>query len=132
MGTVAADQPEPDAPFSPYDLTSSAFPHTVEALRVRETNISWVVFTGSFAYKIKSSVRFDFIDTSTLERRHDLCEEELRLNRRLAEHLYVEVVAITREAGGIAYRRPRPHRRICRAHETVRCRARAAGAARAR
>ncbi len=101
MGTVAADQPEPDAPFSPYDLTSSAFPHTVEALRVRETNISWVVFTGSFAYKIKRSVRLDFIDTSTLARRHDLCNEELRLNRRLAEQLYVQVVAITREADGL-------------------------------
>jgi uncharacterized protein len=82
-------------------LTAAAFPHLVVRLEVRETHISWVVLTGPFAYKIKKSVRFDFLDASTLERRRELCEEELRLNRRLARDLYVDVVPITREAGGL-------------------------------
>jgi uncharacterized protein len=88
--------------FTPAEiLTPSAFPHPVTRLDVCETNISWVILTGPFAYKIKKSVQLDFIDSSTLARRRHLCEEELRLNRRLAADLYVNVVAITREADGV-------------------------------
>jgi aminoglycoside phosphotransferase family enzyme/predicted kinase len=82
-------------------LSVAAFPHPVSELQVRETHISWVILTGEFAYKIKKPVRFDFIDCSTLEQRRHLCEAELRLNRRLAPQLYVEVVPITRRAGGL-------------------------------
>lgn len=77
----------------------SAFPHAVSGLRVVETHISWVVLTGDFAYKIKKPVRLDFIDTSTLERRQHYCNEEVRLNRRLAPELYLGVVSIVRENG---------------------------------
>jgi aminoglycoside phosphotransferase family enzyme/predicted kinase len=88
--------------FTPADmLVPSAFPHPVVRLEVRETNISWVILTGPYAYKIKKSVRLDFLDASTLARRLHLCEEELRLNRRLAGDLYLDVVAITQEADGI-------------------------------
>lgn len=80
-------------------LTPSAFSHPVSELRLVETHISWVVLTGSLAYKIKKPVKLDFIDTSTLERRLYYCKEELRLNRRLAPELYLEVVPITRQAG---------------------------------
>ena len=82
-------------------LRRSAFAHPVGRLEVRETNISWIVLTGAYAYKIKKSVDFGFIDTSTLSKRQHLCEEELRLNRRLAPDLYVDVVAITRDAMGV-------------------------------
>jgi aminoglycoside phosphotransferase family enzyme/predicted kinase len=50
------------------------------------------VLTGLIAYKIKKPVHFDFIDASTLQRRHFLCDEELRLNRRFAPELYLDVV----------------------------------------
>lgn len=101
---VATDviDPEPSAnsaAFDPKELTRSAFPHPVTQIEVHETHVSWVVLTGPFAYKIKKSVRFDFLDASTLERRRDLCEEELRLNRRLADDIYVDVVPISRPAG---------------------------------
>jgi uncharacterized protein len=82
-------------------LTPNVYRHPVNRMRVCETNISWVVLTGLYAYKIKKSVRFDFIDASTLARRHHLCEEELRLNRRLSPALYLDVVPITREPGGL-------------------------------
>ncbi len=64
-----------------------------------ETHISWIVLTGHYAYKIKKPVHYDFLDARTLEQRHELCAEELRLNQRLAPHLYLDVVPVTREQG---------------------------------
>jgi aminoglycoside phosphotransferase family enzyme/predicted kinase len=90
-----------DTAFTPSELLRrSAFPHPVGRLEVRETNISWVILTGSYAYKIKKRLELPFIDTSSLAKRKYLCEEELRLNRRLAPDLYLDVVAITRDALG--------------------------------
>jgi aminoglycoside phosphotransferase family enzyme/predicted kinase len=60
-----------------------------------ETHISWVVVTDRFAYKFKKAVQFDFLDFSTLDARHFYCKEEVRLNRRLAPNLYLDVVSIT-------------------------------------
>src|SRR4029077_884807 len=82
-------------------LRSSAFPHPISGLRLRETNLAWVILTGQYAYKIKKSVTLSFVDQSTLHRRKALCEEELRLNRRLAGDLYEGVVPITRDADGL-------------------------------
>ncbi len=59
-----------------------------------ETHVSWVFLTGPFAYKVKKPLRLSFIDYSTAERRAALCREELRLNRRHAPGLYVDVVPI--------------------------------------
>jgi aminoglycoside phosphotransferase family enzyme/predicted kinase len=76
-------------------LRPEAYPHAVsEPIRVVETHISWVLLTGEFAYKIKKPLRLSFLDYSTLERRRWLCEEELRLNRRLAPGLYLGVSTI--------------------------------------
>ncbi|REJ96044.1 MAG: aminoglycoside phosphotransferase [Planctomycetota bacterium] len=75
-------------------LQSDAFPHPVNNRSVLETHISWVVLTGKYAYKIKKPIRLDFLDYSTLERRRECCELELRLNRRLAAELYLDVVPI--------------------------------------
>ncbi len=61
---------------------------------VKETHISWVVLTGRDAYKIKKSVNLGFLDFSSLAARHFYCSEELRLNRRLAPGLYLDVIAI--------------------------------------
>ncbi len=82
-------------------MRPEAYPHAVGAIELRETHISWVVRTGSFAYKVKKPVKLDFIDASTLQRRLYLCEEELRLNRRLAPELYLDVVSVVRTANGL-------------------------------
>ncbi len=74
---------------------SQAFDHSIEAIERVETHISLVLLAGPFAYKFKKPVNFDFLDFSALERRRFYCEEELRLNRRLAPALYLEVVAVT-------------------------------------
>ncbi|HTK99738.1 MAG TPA: AAA family ATPase [Pseudomonadales bacterium] len=69
-----------------------------------ETHISWVLLTGEFAYKIKKPVDFGFLDFSTLALRRRFCEEEVRLNRRFAKSLYVDVVPITMTDGAASFR----------------------------
>lgn len=65
------------------------------ACDIVETHISWLLLTEQHAYKIKKPVNFGFLDFSTLEKRRFCCNEELRLNRRLAADLYLEVVSVT-------------------------------------
>ena len=71
------------------------YPHHVENIQLIETHISWVLLTGEYVYKIKKPLDLEFLDFSTLRRRHVCCEDELRLNRRLAPQIYLDVVAIT-------------------------------------
>jgi len=71
------------------------FPHPVESFSVIETHISGVLLTGQFAYKLKKPVNFGFLDFSTLDKRRFFCEEELRLNKRLAPDLYLDIIKIT-------------------------------------
>ena len=73
---------------------AAAYDHPVGNVRVAETHVSWVFLTGQHAYKVKKPVKLPFLDFSTLERRRHFCEEELRLNRRLAPQLYLDVVPI--------------------------------------
>lgn len=76
----------------------ACYAHSVERIEVLETHISWVILTGTYAYKIKKPVNLGFLDFSTLEARRHFCEEELRLNRRYAPSLYEAVTAITATA----------------------------------
>jgi aminoglycoside phosphotransferase family enzyme/gluconate kinase len=71
-----------------------AYPHPVRDIDIVETHISWVVLTGDYAYKLKKPIRLEFVDFSTLALRKRYCEDELRLNRRLAPQLYEAVVPI--------------------------------------
>jgi hypothetical protein len=59
-----------------------------------ETHISHVFLVGDHAYKIKKPLDLGFLDFSTLDKRRYYCEEELRINRRLAPELYLAVVPI--------------------------------------
>ncbi|MGN5519358.1 AAA family ATPase [Halopseudomonas sp. Lyrl_26] len=70
------------------------YDHPVSGFTLMETHISWVLLTGEFVYKIKKPVNFGFLDFSTLDQRAHYCAEELRLNRRLAPDLYLDVIAI--------------------------------------
>ena len=63
--------------------------------QVVETHISWVLLTRDLAYKIKKPVKLPFVDYATLDARRGFCEEEVRLNRRLAASLYIGVSRIT-------------------------------------
>ena len=70
------------------------FGHACDDFEIVETHISWVVLCGPYAYKIKKAVDLGFLDFSTLDKRRFYCEEEVRLNGRLAPDLYLDVVAI--------------------------------------
>jgi len=78
-----------------------SYPEKPAAVEVVQTHMSCVFLTDRHAYKLKKPVRYDFLDFSTLEARRVDCEEELRLNRRLARDVYIDVVplALTRDGG---------------------------------
>lgn len=64
-------------------------------VQVHETHASLVFLAGDRAFKVKKPVRYAFLDYSTLERRKRYCDEEVRLNRRLAPSVYLGVAPIT-------------------------------------
>jgi aminoglycoside phosphotransferase family enzyme/predicted kinase len=67
---------------------------TGQPVELQETHISWVLLTDRLAYKLKKPLRLPFVDFSTLALRKHFCEEEVRLNRRLAPSLYQGVVTV--------------------------------------
>lgn len=73
----------------------SVYPHPVGRVEHIETHISHVLLAGDYAYKLKKPLNLGFLDFSSLQRRRFCCEEELRLNSRLAPQIYLGVVAIT-------------------------------------
>ncbi|WP_303720601.1 bifunctional aminoglycoside phosphotransferase/ATP-binding protein [Malonomonas rubra] len=70
------------------------YDHPVDRVKLVETHISWVFLAGEYAYKLKKPVNFGFLDFSTLNKRQHFCQEELRLNRRFAPRIYLDVVSL--------------------------------------
>ncbi|MGB7414701.1 MAG: phosphotransferase, partial [Thermosynechococcaceae cyanobacterium] len=82
-------------------LQPEFYPHPVtEPIKLLQTHISYVFLTGDYAYKVKKNIKFGFLDFSTLALRSHFCQEELRLNRRLAPDLYLAVLPITQSPQG--------------------------------
>lgn len=75
-------------------LDSSRFPHAARSVRLVETHISWVLLAGRYAYKIKKALDLGFLNFTTLQARQFYCAEEIRLNRRLAPKIYLDVISI--------------------------------------
>jgi len=76
-----------------------AYPHPVDEVTVVQTHVSIVFLAGPFAYKVKKPVHFEFLDAHLLERRAEMCAQEVTLNRRLSPALYLGVLPITRRQG---------------------------------
>jgi uncharacterized protein len=76
------------------------YPDHPRSVEVRQTHVSYAFIAGDYVYKIKKPVRFAFLDACTLARRHQLCLDEVRLNRRLAPDVYLGVVPIVRRGAG--------------------------------
>ena len=79
-----------------------SYPQPTERVDAIETHMSWVFLTDAFVYKLKKPVRTSFLDFSTLALRKHFCEEELRLNRRLAPHVYLQTVALVWAPAGLS------------------------------
>ena len=86
----------------------SSYPEHTASVTVIETHMAYVFLTDEFAYKLKKSVRFDFLDFSTEALRRHVCEEEVRLNRRLAPDVYLGTVPLVRDAEGALHVDVRP------------------------
>ena len=78
----------------------TAYPHKPREVSVVETHMAYVFLAGPFAFKMKKPVRYEFLDFTALESREFTCREELRLNRRLAPAVYLDVIPLTRDAAG--------------------------------
>lgn len=73
----------------------ACYPHAAKQVELLQTHISCILLAGDYAYKIKKPVSLGFLDFGSLAARRFYCEEELRLNRRTAPALYLEVVPIS-------------------------------------
>jgi len=69
-------------------------------MELRETHISWVFLASDEVFKVKKPVSLGFLDFSTTEKRRRACEEEVRLNLRLAPGVYRGVVPVTLDSRG--------------------------------
>src|SRR5262245_57539521 len=91
------------------DLSSpAAYPEPVGSVEVRQTHISAVFLAGDHVYKVKKPVTLGFLDFSTPEKRRHFCEEEVRLNRRLAPQVYLGVVPVAESGGRLRLEGPGP------------------------
>jgi aminoglycoside phosphotransferase family enzyme len=76
------------------DFLAAPSTHGGASVERIDTHASIVFLAGERAYKLKRAVLFDYLDFSTADKRHVLCEAEVQLNRRTAPSLYRGVVAI--------------------------------------
>jgi aminoglycoside phosphotransferase family enzyme/predicted kinase len=85
-------------------LDPANYPEKPQSIELIQTHISYIILTPKFAYKIKKPVDFGFLDFTTLEKRKHFCDEELRLNRRLTDGIYLKVVPIVAtDEGGFCF-----------------------------
>jgi len=77
-----------------------AYPEAPARVEAVETHMSWVFLTDTHAYKLKKPVRYPYLDFSTAEARRLDCEQEVRLNRRLAADVYLGVIPLVLGAEG--------------------------------
>ncbi len=76
-----------------------AYPHVAPTIEHLQTHISDVFLAGDYAYKLKKPVDLGFLDFTTLDKRRQACDDEVRLNRRLAPQIYLGVMAVCEHGG---------------------------------
>lgn len=68
--------------------------------RTVETHFSWLVLTDDCVYKLKKPIRSNGVDHRSLASRRRDCRRELRLNRRLATDVYLDVLPLRQARDG--------------------------------
>lgn len=66
-----------------------------------ETHMSFVFLTERRAFKLKKPIRLPYLDHSTIEKRKQSCDNELRLGRRLAGSVYEQVAPLVAGPDGL-------------------------------
>lgn len=82
-------------------MEPGVLPGSADGVDLIETHISWVLLAGEHAWKLKKPLDLGFLDFSTVERRREACEAELRLNRRTVPELYEAVVPVWQTEEGV-------------------------------
>jgi aminoglycoside phosphotransferase family enzyme/predicted kinase len=71
-----------------------SYPDQVEKIEIVQTHASVVAITDKYVYKVKKPINFEFMDFSTLDKREFYCREETRLNQRLTNDIYLDILTI--------------------------------------
>ncbi|MGB6067077.1 MAG: AAA family ATPase [Desulfomonilaceae bacterium] len=79
----------------------SIYPHHPPSVQVVQTHISIVFIAGDLVYKIKKPVDLGFLDFTTFEKRRYFCQQEISLNSRFSEGIYLGVASIHYGPSGI-------------------------------
>lgn len=72
----------------------AAYPDEASSIVALETHFAWVFLAGDYAYKLKKPSGNPLSDLRSLDARRASCEEEVRLNRPLAQDIYLGVVPL--------------------------------------
>ena len=80
-------------------LRRDAYPHATQRVELTQTHISYVLFAGEHVFKLKKPLDLGFLDFTTLAKRRQACEAEVRLNQRGCPGTYLGVEAVTRQNG---------------------------------
>jgi aminoglycoside phosphotransferase family enzyme len=94
MEPTAASEPSLESKVA-FLARAESYPGPLHRVDAIETHMSWVFVAGAHVYKLKKPVRNASLDFRTLAARRFYCEEELRLNRRLAAAVYIALVPLT-------------------------------------
>jgi len=80
-------------------LEPKAYPEYPQRIELKQTQMSFILLTDNFVYKVKKPVNLGYLDYTTLEKRHFYCHREIELNQRLCPNVYLRVVPITKDKG---------------------------------
>lgn len=80
------------------------YPYPVKKVRYLQTYISDVFLTGKFAYKIKKTVNYGYLNFTTLAKRKFFCHRELELNKRLSSRIYLSVLPLIEKENEVVRR----------------------------
>lgn len=76
------------------------YPHATSDVKAVKTHMSWVFLTDSLAYKLKIPFRYNHMRLRSVSARRKNCEDEVRLNKRLANEVYLGIVPLSITRGG--------------------------------
>lgn len=78
----------------------ASYPDRTSRVEVKQTHLSWLFLTDRHVFKLKKRVADELVDFRLAHARRANCEAELRLNRRLAPAVYLEVLPVTAQPDG--------------------------------
>lgn len=98
--SICAESPVSEAAVLAFLRQPASYPNGTVRVEVKRTHLSWVFITDRHVFKLKKRVVDELVDFRRAAARRANCETELRLNRRLAPAVYLEVVPVTLQPGG--------------------------------